>query len=58
MYKYVIAPVIARSGEVLPCIEVSQATESAVLVRDTKDRGGAVLRVNAEAWRRFVTGVK
>jgi hypothetical protein len=25
-YKYVVAPVIARSGEILPCAEVSQAT--------------------------------
>jgi hypothetical protein len=25
-YKYVVSPVIARQGEVLPCVEVSQAT--------------------------------
>ncbi len=28
-YKYVVAPVIARSGEILPCVEVSQATGGA-----------------------------
>jgi hypothetical protein len=25
-YKYVVSPVIAREGEILPCVEVSQAT--------------------------------
>jgi hypothetical protein len=28
-YKYVLAPVIARQGEILPCVEVSQATGGA-----------------------------
>ena len=28
-FKYVISPVIARSGEILPCVEVSQATGGA-----------------------------
>jgi hypothetical protein len=28
-YKYVVAPVIARQGEILPCLEVSQATGGA-----------------------------
>jgi hypothetical protein len=37
------------------CIEVAQAEESAVLVRDTKDRGGLTLRITAEAWRRFIS---
>jgi hypothetical protein len=28
-YKYVVSPVIARQGEILPCVEVSQATGGA-----------------------------
>lgn len=28
-YKYLVAPVIARQGEILPCVEVSQATGGA-----------------------------
>jgi hypothetical protein len=28
-YKYVVSPIIARSGEILPCVEVSQATGGA-----------------------------
>jgi hypothetical protein len=29
-----------------------------VLVRDTTDRGGAVLGVSAETWRRFTTTIR
>lgn len=34
------------------CVEVADAAR-VVLVRDTKDRGGVVLTVPAEAWRTF-----
>jgi hypothetical protein len=39
------------------CVEVGAApagaTAAVIAVRDTKDRGGAVLRVSAETWGRF-----
>ena len=39
------------------CVEVSSLTGS-VAVRDTKNRGGAVLSVPAEAWRAFTDELK
>ncbi len=39
------------------CVEVGQ-TAGLVLVRDTKDRAGAVLAVGADAWRRFAATVR
>ena len=39
------------------CVEVGHR-ERGVLVRDTKDREGPVLRFTPEAWRRFATWVK
>jgi hypothetical protein len=39
------------------CVEVGQ-TAGRVLVRDTKDRAGAVLTVGADAWRRFAATVR
>jgi hypothetical protein len=39
------------------CVEVA-ATTSAVLVRDTKDRSGPVLRFEPAAWAAFVADVK
>ena len=39
------------------CVEVADQA-GRVLVRDTKDRSGAVLGVGAGAWRRFVGQVK
>ena len=39
------------------CVEVGNATGS-VAVRDTKDRGGAVLSVSAGAWRAFTDELK
>jgi hypothetical protein len=39
------------------CIEVGEARR-AVLVRDTKERAGAVLRFSPDAWQRFVDRVK
>jgi hypothetical protein len=39
------------------CVEVG-GTESAVVVRDTKDRAGAVLTVGPDVWRRFAATIK
>lgn len=40
------------------CVEVGQAGDGAVLVRDTKDRGhGPVHRYSPAEWRAFVAGV-
>lgn len=39
------------------CIEVA-AKRRAVLVRDTKDNSGPVLRFAPEVWRRFADQVK
>ena len=38
------------------CVEIAAA--GAVLVRDTADRGGAVLSFTAEAWRAFTATIK
>lgn len=38
------------------CVEVANADE--VLVRDTTDRSGPVLRFTPDAWRRFAVQVK
>ena len=41
------------------CVEVgTPAHADRVLVRDTKDRGGPVLRFSPAAWRRFAAQVK
>lgn len=39
------------------CVEVG-AVGSVVVVRDTKDRAGALLAFGADAWRRFAATVK
>jgi hypothetical protein len=39
------------------CVEVGDDTRR-VLVRDTQDRTGPVLRVTPDAWRRFAEAVK
>ena len=39
------------------CVEVADATR-VVLVRDTKDRDGAMLSVPAEAWKAFTNDLK
>ena len=39
------------------CVEVS-AGGAAVVVRDTKDRGGSVLAFGPDAWRRFAATIK
>lgn len=38
------------------CVEV--AVRDGVLVRDTKDRHGAVLRFTPQTWRKFAAQVK
>jgi hypothetical protein len=39
------------------CVEVGNSTR-VVLVRDTKDRAGAVLTFSPGAWRRFAATIK
>jgi hypothetical protein len=39
------------------CVEVGQSA-AAVLVRDTENRDGAVLKFGADAWRVFATRLK
>jgi hypothetical protein len=39
------------------CIEVA-GSGNRVLVRDTNDRNGAMLRLTPDAWRRFAAKVK
>ena len=39
------------------CVEVA-SQPSRVLIRDTKDQFGPVLRISAEAWRLFIGQVK
>jgi hypothetical protein len=39
------------------CVEIGDGPD-AVLVRDTEDRTGAVLRLSPGAWRRFTGQVK
>jgi Domain of unknown function (DUF397) len=45
------------SGSQANCVEVGNVT-GLVKIRDTKDRQGQALTVSADAWRRFMTGVK
>jgi hypothetical protein len=46
-----------RSGAAGHCVEVAE-TPAAVLVRDSKDATGPVLRFNAAAWSGFLEGVR
>jgi hypothetical protein len=39
------------------CVEAGHSA-GLVLVRDTKDRAGAVLAVSADTWRRFAASIK
>jgi hypothetical protein len=39
------------------CVEVG-GTSTTVLVRDTKNRNGAILNLEADAWRRFTAKLK
>ena len=45
------------SGSEANCVEVGNAG-GLVKVRDTQDRHGPALAVTADAWLRFMTGVK
>lgn len=40
------------------CVEVAADRQGEVLVRDTKDRDGAVLGFRGASWRRFATEIK
>lgn len=45
------------SGKETNCVEVAGAGSS-VYVRDSKDRGGTVLKVSAASWLAFIADVK
>jgi hypothetical protein len=47
----------SRSGSQGDCVEVA-ATPDGRYVRDSKNPGGAVLRISADAWREFTDAVK
>jgi hypothetical protein len=41
------------------CVEVGQAHDDVIVVRDTKDHGrGPVHRYTPEVWRAFIAGVR
>jgi hypothetical protein len=40
------------------CVEVALNSDQEILVRDSKNPSGGVLRFNAEEWKAFVRGVK
>lgn len=40
------------------CVECAPLPDGGMAVRDTNDRGGAVLTISAEAWQRFADGLK
>jgi len=40
------------------CVEVGNDSRARVLVRDTQDRTGPMLRVTPSAWRKFTDQVK
>lgn len=45
------------SRSIANCVETA-STSGLVLVRDTQDRGGAVLAVSAGAWREFTRSLR
>lgn len=47
----------ARSGAAGNCVEVAD-TPTAVLVRDSKDAQGPVLRFTVPGWQGFIAGVR
>ncbi|WP_431973040.1 DUF397 domain-containing protein [Micromonospora haikouensis] len=47
----------SRSGSNDQCVEVVTDLPGVVGVRDSKDRSGPVLTVDAHAWRAFVAAV-
>ncbi|MGW0801572.1 DUF397 domain-containing protein [Nonomuraea sp. NPDC002799] len=46
------------SGSGNNCVEVATNVPGAVIVRDSKDRGGQVLVFTPEEWKAFARGVK
>ncbi|HXL90246.1 MAG TPA: DUF397 domain-containing protein [Streptosporangiaceae bacterium] len=40
------------------CVEVAQASDGTILVRDSKDRSNAPHRYTSAEWRAFVAGVR
>jgi hypothetical protein len=40
------------------CVECALLPDGGMVVRDTEDRGGAVLAFSAEAWRKFAAEQK
>jgi hypothetical protein len=40
------------------CVEAAEVPEGGMAVRDTKNRAGAVLSFNADAWRAFLADVR
>jgi hypothetical protein len=46
-----------RSGAAGHCVEIAE-TPAAILVRDSKDVAGPVLRFDNAGWRHFVAGVR
>jgi hypothetical protein len=46
------------SGANGDCVEVATSVAGAVAVRDSKDRGGPVLRFSPASWQAFVEGVR
>jgi hypothetical protein len=40
------------------CVEVAVGNHDGVLVRDTKNRGGAVLKFTGNRWQRFADSLK
>ncbi|WP_425567708.1 DUF397 domain-containing protein [Nonomuraea dietziae] len=49
------APSAAPTGE---CVEVAPAADGGVMVRDSKNPGGAVLAFTTGEWRAFLAGVR
>ncbi len=48
----------SRSGNSGNCVEAGVAETGRVLVRDTTDRGGVTLTLDAAAWQRFTDGLR
>jgi xanthine/CO dehydrogenase XdhC/CoxF family maturation factor len=40
------------------CVEAGVAEQGRVMVRDTTNRGGAVLNVSAKAWQRLTSSLQ
>ena len=40
------------------CVEAGIADQGLILVRDTTNRGGAMLAISAEAWQAFTSSLR